>query len=111
MIYFQTGFVVDRVKKRNFVMQLFLVSGLLTLCCYIWLALPPSWTETPMPGIASFAIGNGFSPCELVILSQGLCIDVPTEHAVLLVVMVPRIVPSKYVSTTLGAHKAVSLLV
>ncbi|TBU48356.1 MFS general substrate transporter [Dichomitus squalens] len=87
LLYPITGLVVDRVKKRNFVIQLFLLSGLLTLGCYVWLALPPSWTKTPIPAIASFAFGNGFSP-------------------LLLVVMVPRIVPSKYVSTTLGAHKA-----
>ena len=30
------------------------------------------------------------------------------KYVVLLVVIVPRIVPLKYVSTTLGAHKAVS---
>ncbi|KAI1797869.1 MFS general substrate transporter [Ganoderma leucocontextum] len=86
-LYPITGFVVDRVKKRNFVIRLFLLSGFLTFCCYIWLALPPSWAKTPIPGIVSFALGNGFSP-------------------LLLVIMVPRIVPLKYVSTTLGAHKA-----
>ena len=31
-----------------------------------------------------------------------------TIMLVLLVVIVPRLVPAKYVSTTLGAHKAVS---
>ncbi|KAI0651837.1 MFS general substrate transporter [Trametes meyenii] len=81
------GIVVDRVKKRNFVMRLFLVAACLTLACYIWLALPPELTKTPIPAIVSFASGHGFSP-------------------LLLVVMVPRIVPLKYVSTTLGAHKA-----
>ncbi|KAI0361645.1 MFS general substrate transporter [Trametes cingulata] len=86
-LYPITGFVVDRVKKRNFVMRLFLVSGILTLACYIWLALPPDFTKTPLPAIISFASGHGFSP-------------------LLLVVIVPRIVPLKYVSTTLGAHKA-----
>jgi len=40
-----------------------------------------------MPGIAAFGIGQGFSP-------------------LLLVMIVPQIVPFKYVSTTLGAHKA-----
>ncbi|KAM5535449.1 hypothetical protein V8D89_010971 [Ganoderma adspersum] len=86
-LYPITGFVVDRVKKRNFVLRLFMLSGFLTLCCYIWLALPPSTSKTPVPGIASYALGIGFSP-------------------LLLVIMVPRIVPLKYVSTTLGAHKA-----
>ncbi|KAI8995613.1 MFS general substrate transporter [Trametes punicea] len=86
-LYPITGLVVDRVKKRNFIMKLFLLSACLTLTCYIWLALPPEWTQSPMPAIASFATGHGFSP-------------------LLLVVIVPRIVPLKYVSTTLGAHKA-----
>ncbi|KAH9849777.1 MFS general substrate transporter [Lenzites betulinus] len=81
------GMVVDRVKKRNIVMKLFLLSAILTLNCYIWLALPPSWTKSPMPALISFASGHGFSP-------------------LLLVVIVPRIVPLKYVSTTLGTHKA-----
>ncbi|CDO71549.1 hypothetical protein BN946_scf184911.g19 [Trametes cinnabarina] len=86
-LYLITGFVVDRVKKRNFIMKLFLLSACLTLACYVWLALPPEWTKTPIPAIISFALGHGFSP-------------------LLLVVIVPRIVPLKYVSTTLGAHKA-----
>lgn len=86
-LYPVTGFVVDRVKGRGFVMQLFTASAVLTLLCYAWLALPPSVTKTPMPAIISFAMGHGFAP-------------------LLLVVIVPRLVPAKYVSTTLGAHKA-----
>ena len=58
----QTGLIVDRVKKRNIVMRLLLVSGALTLGCYLWLAAPPKWTQTPMPAIVSFALGHGFSP-------------------------------------------------
>ncbi|RPD62956.1 MFS general substrate transporter [Lentinus tigrinus ALCF2SS1-7] len=87
VLYPITGVVIDRVKRSNFVMRLFLLSGVLTLGCYLWLSAPPSLTKTPMPGIISFALGHGFSP-------------------LLLVVIVPRIVPLKYVSTTLGAHKA-----
>ncbi|KAI0778169.1 MFS general substrate transporter [Trametes elegans] len=87
ILYPITGVVLDTVKKRNFVMQLFLLSGILTFSCYLWLAFPPDLTKTPIPAIASFALGHGFSP-------------------LLLVVIVPRIVPIKYVSTTLGAHKA-----
>ncbi|KAH9937670.1 major facilitator superfamily domain-containing protein [Fomitopsis serialis] len=86
-LYPVTGFLVDRVKRRGFVMQLLTASSMLTLVCYAWLALPPSWTKSPMPGIMAFASGHGFSP-------------------LLLVVIVPRLVPAKYVSTTLGAHKA-----
>ena len=37
-----------------------------------------------------------------------LIVHASNGHIVLLVVIVPRIVPLKYVSTTLGAHKAVS---
>ncbi|KAI0732375.1 MFS general substrate transporter [Fomitopsis betulina] len=86
-LYPVTGILVDRVKRHGFVMQLFTASSLLTLLCYAWLALPPSWTKSPMLAIVSFASGHGFSP-------------------LLLVVIVPRLVPAKYVSTTLGAHKA-----
>ncbi|OCH96182.1 MFS general substrate transporter [Obba rivulosa] len=86
-LYPVIGYVVDRVKKQGFVLQLLMMSGCLTLICYLWLALPPDWTKTPIPAIASFATGHGFAP-------------------LLLVVIVPQIVPHKYISTTLGAHKA-----
>ncbi|EMD42034.1 hypothetical protein CERSUDRAFT_110574 [Gelatoporia subvermispora B] len=86
-LYPVIGYVIDRVKKRGFVLRLFMVSGCLTLLCYLWLALPPEQTETPIPAIASFATGHGFAP-------------------LLLVVIVPQLVPHKYISTTLGAHKA-----
>ncbi|KAI0963548.1 hypothetical protein AcW1_000594 [Taiwanofungus camphoratus] len=87
LLYPVTGFIVDRVKRRGFVMQLFTASSVLTLLCFLWLVLPPEWTKSPMPAITAFATGHGFSP-------------------LLLVVIVPRLVPAKYVSTTLGAHKA-----
>lgn len=60
----QIGLVVDRVKRRNIVMKLFLLSATLTLGCYIWLAFPPQFTKTPIPAIISFATGHGFSPRE-----------------------------------------------
>lgn len=72
--------------------------------CYAWLAAPPSWTRSPLPGIISFAGGVGFSPRKF--RTSTLCRADPLE--VLLVVIVPSIVPLKYVSTTLGVHKAVS---
>ncbi|KAL6309994.1 MFS general substrate transporter [Sparassis latifolia] len=87
ILYPMTGCIVDHVKKRGIVVQLLMISSALTLLCYLWLALPPQWTKTPDPAIASFAIGHGFSP-------------------LLLVVIVPQLVPHKYISTTLGAHKA-----
>lgn len=64
ILSWQTGFVVDRVKQRHFVMRLFLLSGVLTLGCYLWLASPPTVTKTPIPAIVSFATGHGFSPCK-----------------------------------------------
>ncbi|KAJ3554552.1 hypothetical protein NM688_g3046 [Phlebia brevispora] len=87
ILYPITGYIVDALRKHGIVLRLFTLSSLLTLLCYIWLCLPPSVTETPIPAIASFATGHGFSP-------------------LLLVVIVPEIVSSKYISTTLGAHKA-----
>lgn len=81
------GHVVDRVKRQGFVLRLLMISACLTLLCYCWLASPPEWTKTPVPAIVSFASGHGFAP-------------------LLLVVIVPQLVPHKYISTTLGAHKA-----
>jgi len=75
------------LKKRPIVLQLFQLSSALQILCYFWLVLPPTWTHTPIPAIVSFATGIGFSP-------------------LLLVVIVPQLVPLKYVSTTLGAHKS-----
>ncbi|THH17007.1 hypothetical protein EW146_g3741 [Bondarzewia mesenterica] len=86
-LYPLVGFVIDRVKRPSFVLMLFMLSSLLTMFAYIWLVLPPEMTGTPWPAIASFATGIGFSP-------------------LLLVVIVPELVPMKYVSTTLGAHKS-----
>jgi hypothetical protein len=86
-----------------------MTSSLLTMFCYFWLVLPPSMTKSPLPGIASFATGHGFSPRKrkfAIAISSRLIVDI---SVVLLVVLVPEIVASKYVSTTLGAHKAVSI--
>lgn len=86
-------------------LRLFLTSSILTMICYFWLVLPPSTTKTPLPAIISFASGHGFSPRKF----KGLLRFIHSNTAiVLLVVLVPEIVASKYVSTTLGAHKAVS---
>ncbi|KII94372.1 hypothetical protein PLICRDRAFT_36635 [Plicaturopsis crispa FD-325 SS-3] len=81
------GVIVDRLQRHAIVIRLFMLSSALTMLCYIWLALPVSWTHTPIPAIVSFAIGHGFSP-------------------LLLVVIVPQLVSHKYISTTLGAHKS-----
>ncbi|EGO01228.1 hypothetical protein SERLA73DRAFT_167350 [Serpula lacrymans var. lacrymans S7.3] len=87
VLYPLCGFAVDRLKYRQIILRLFALSSMLTMFCYAWLALPPRWTGTPAPAVLSFASGIGFSP-------------------LLLVVMVPQLVPLRYVSTTLGAHKA-----
>jgi len=87
ILYPVCGFIVDGLKKRPIVLQLFQLSSAFQMLCYFWLVLPPAWTRTPMPAIVSFGTGIGFSP-------------------LLLVVIVPQLVPLKYVSTTLGAHKS-----
>ncbi|KAG6813270.1 hypothetical protein H0H92_012684 [Tricholoma furcatifolium] len=87
ILYPICGYLVDRFKHRAIVVHLLLTSSCFTLFAYLWLVLPPSWTRIPGPAIALFATGHGFSP-------------------LLLVVLVPKIVPLKYVSTALGAHKS-----
>lgn len=87
VLYPACGFLVDKFKHRPIVVHLLLASSCLTVSAYVWLALPSTWTQIPGPAIALFATGHGFSP-------------------LLLVVLVPKIVPLKYVSTALGAHKS-----
>ncbi|KAJ7783819.1 major facilitator superfamily domain-containing protein [Mycena maculata] len=81
------GYLVDRFKRKPIVVMLLVLSSVFTLGAYIWLALPPSWIHTAKPAIAAFGFGHGFSP-------------------LLLVLLVPKIVPSKFISTALGAHKS-----
>ncbi|KAF8843939.1 MFS general substrate transporter [Paxillus ammoniavirescens] len=87
ILYPASGYLVDHLKHPQATIRMFMLSSLLTMLCYAWLAAPPQWTRSPLPGIISFASGVGFSP-------------------LLLVIIVPTIVPLKYVSTTLGVHKA-----
>ncbi|KAL0569028.1 hypothetical protein V5O48_012936 [Marasmius crinis-equi] len=87
VLYPIVGFLVDRFKHRPIVVQLLLLSSTLTGMAYFWLTLPPETTQTPIPTIALFAVGQGFAP-------------------LLLVVLVPKIVSLKYVSTALGVHKS-----
>ncbi|CAA7266460.1 unnamed protein product [Cyclocybe aegerita] len=88
LLYPLCGYLVDKKKQQPIVIQLLLLSSTLTLLGYIWFALPASWTSTPLPGIFSYAFGHGFAP-------------------LLLVVIVPKIVPLKYISTALGVHKSI----
>ncbi|KAJ7492591.1 major facilitator superfamily domain-containing protein [Mycena latifolia] len=86
-LYPVCGYLVDRFKRRPIVIILLVLSSTFTLGAYTWLALPPSWTHTAKPAIAAFGFGHGFSP-------------------LLLVLLVPKIVPIKFISTALGAHKS-----
>ncbi|KAH8120340.1 MFS general substrate transporter [Phellopilus nigrolimitatus] len=81
------GYLIDHMKHRSILHQLFLLSSVLTTLCYFWLVLPPKITGTPVPAVALYGIGQGFAP-------------------LLLVIIVPTLVSSKYVPTTLGAHKS-----
>ncbi|KAJ3576674.1 hypothetical protein NP233_g285 [Leucocoprinus birnbaumii] len=87
LLYPICGFVVDYYKNQPIATYLLILSSTLTAAAYAWLAMPPTWTSTPIPAIVSFALGYGFSP-------------------LMLVVIVPKIVSPKYVSTALGAHKS-----
>ncbi|KIO31226.1 hypothetical protein M407DRAFT_19843 [Tulasnella calospora MUT 4182] len=88
ILYPACGIITDRLKRGPVVHHLFVLSSALTLICYFWLALPPTWTETPTPAILAFSGGHGFS-------------------TLLLVIIIPHLVPLQYVSTALGAHKAI----
>ncbi|KAG8759577.1 hypothetical protein FRC14_005606 [Serendipita sp. 396] len=82
------GLLTDRLKYGSTVFALFTLSALLTLICYGWVVVPPSWTKTPMPAMLSFSGGHGFS-------------------TLLLVILVPHLLPLSHVSTGLGAHKSI----
>lgn len=87
ILYPISGYLVDTMKQRNIILRLLCLSSILTATAFGWLALPPGTTKDALPGIFSYAFGHGFSP-------------------LLLVVLVPEIVPAKYVSTALGVHKS-----
>ncbi|KAJ8596902.1 MFS general substrate transporter [Rhizopogon salebrosus TDB-379] len=87
VLYPVTGFMIDRMKHPQAILRMFMLSSVLTMLGYAWLVLPPAWTRTPSPAVAAFATGIGFSP-------------------LLLVILVPQLVPLKFVSTTLGVHKS-----
>jgi hypothetical protein len=88
-------------------MQLFMVSSVLTLCCYSWLALPPEWTKTALPAVMGFGSGYGFSPCTESCGSYDQQ-NIHERLTVIVVLLAAHIVPGKYVSTALGIHKSVS---
>jgi len=86
-LYPIVGFLTDRLKTATVVHKMFVLSSVLTLLCYAWLVLPPEWTKTPTPALVAFGSGQGFA-------------------TLLLVIIVPHLVPLKYVSSALGVHKA-----
>jgi hypothetical protein len=93
------------MKHPQAILRMFMLSSVLTMLGYAWLVLPPAWTRTPSPAVAAFATGIGFSPCELAPLY--LTVIHGVHDSVLLVILVPQLVPLKFVSTTLGVHKSV----
>jgi hypothetical protein len=40
-----------------------MLASVLTLSCYIWFLLPPTWTVSALPGVLFFGAGLGFAPC------------------------------------------------
>lgn len=87
VLYPACGYLVDRLKHPQAILRLFMIAAVFTMICFAWLSAPPQWTRSPLPGIFSYSFGFGFSP-------------------LLLVIIVPALVPLKYVSTTLGLHKS-----
>ena len=96
------------MKHRAILHQLFIVSSTLTLLCYSWLVLPPSFTQTPGPAIVFYALGQGFAPRMHQSCYKYLEM-LKNVSVVLLVIIVPTLVSSSYVPTTLGAHKSVRI--
>ncbi|KAK4687724.1 hypothetical protein P7C73_g2380, partial [Tremellales sp. Uapishka_1] len=90
ILYPLCGIVTDLGKTRNpnMIHHLLILSSILTLFCYVWLSLPTSLTGTPVPGVVAWGIGHGFA-------------------TLLLVLAIPPLVPVRYVSTALGAHKSI----
>lgn len=106
-LYPVCGIIVDKVRRGSIVVQLLTVASILTLLCFLWMALPPALTLTPWPAIVCFGTAMGFAPRKSTGLST---FPNSNNFLVLLVVIVPRIVPLEYVSTTLGLHKSVCVL-
>ncbi|KAJ7932482.1 major facilitator superfamily domain-containing protein [Mycena leptocephala] len=85
-LYPMSGYIVDRFKRKPIVVMLLVLSSVSSLGAYSWLALPQAGLK-PQSDHRSLWLGHGFSP-------------------LLLVLLVPKIVPSKFISTALGAHKS-----
>ena len=72
-LHHKCGYIIDRLKHRPILHQLFLLSSTLTMLCYLWLAIPPSFTGTPLPSVALYGIGQGFAPCESEMNASANC--------------------------------------
>lgn len=92
VLYPVIGWVTDHFSPETprTTFKLLLISCVLTLVCYFALSLPVSWVSSPTPALISWAFGHGASP-------------------LLLVILVPRILPSSLVPLGLGIHKAVEV--
>jgi len=88
ILYPIVGFITDRFHRRSTIYRLCLLASTLTLLGYFWLLLPPHLTHTALPAVCFFTLGQGFA-------------------SLLLVLIVPKIVPQRYVPTALGAHKSI----
>ncbi len=105
----------DRVRDKTIarrakvVHQFFILSSVLTMACFVWLALPVGLIKTPVPGLVSWGVsgrpcGKGPIPTDL----PGPRVQIGHGFATLLLVLVvPGIVVPKYVPLALGAHKSV----
>ncbi|GMK53678.1 hypothetical protein CspeluHIS016_0102640 [Cutaneotrichosporon spelunceum] len=88
ILYPIIGWITDRDQgSPRMTYLLFFVTSILTLFCYVYLALPVTLTHTPWPGLISWALGHGAS-------------------TLLLVVMIPRMMPVILVPLGLGLHKS-----
>ncbi|BEI83248.1 hypothetical protein CcaverHIS002_0311160 [Cutaneotrichosporon cavernicola] len=88
VLYPFIGWITDRDQgSPRTTYLLFFATSILTLFCYVYLALPPAITHTPWPGLISWALGHGAS-------------------TLLLVVMIPRMMPVTLVPLGLGLHKS-----
>lgn len=92
VLYPVIGWVTDHFSPETprTTFKLLLISCVLTLVCYVAMSLPVSWVSSPTPALISWAFGHGASP-------------------LLLVILVPRILPSSLVPLGLGIHKAVEV--
>jgi hypothetical protein len=86
----QTGIITDRLSPStpSTTFKLIVLSSILTLTCYSYLSIPATVFGTPLPGMILFALGHGMS-------------------TLLMVILIPRFLPSELVPLGLGLHKSI----